>query len=413
MTGSDPTAHDGAVQDLHTVDLTTIDLTTRGATVTLEAPPPRILLSPPVVGPMERAYVLDALDSGWVAPAGPHLDAFERELAAAAGTSHAVALSSGTAALQLALALSGVVPGDEVIVPTLTFIGSAAPVVHLGATPVFMDVDPMSWTLDPDLLEHDLEQRAAKGRLPRAVVVVDLYGQTADYDAITSICSRHGVRVVEDAAEALGATNRGRLAGSLAPLAAFSFNGNKTITTSGGGALLTDDPELARRALELGTPSRLPVAHYEHATVGMNYRLSNVLAALGRAQLTSLPARLEHRRWLHQSYRARLDGVPGLAFMPEAAWGRSSRWLTVITIDATRFGATREDVRLHLQRERIETRPVFKPLHRQPAFRPAVAVGGRVADHLFGTGLCLPSGFELGAAELDRVVTAIMSVPRH
>lgn len=385
----------------------------QAATTVLAEPPTPILLSAPVVGHTEREYVLDALDSGWIAPAGPHLDAFERELAATAGTRYAVALNSGTAALHLALLLAGVGPGDEVIVPTLTFIASAAPVVHLGATPVFMDVSPASWTLDPDLLGQELADRAVRGRLPRAVVVVDLYGQTADYGALTTMCQQHGVTLVEDAAESLGATHRGRPAGSLAPLAAFSFNGNKTITTSAGGALLTDDPELAHRAGRLATHAREPLPHYEHLDVGMNYRLSNVLAALGRAQLSSLPARLAHRRWLHGAYQERLAGVPGLTFMPIAPWGQASHWLTVVTIDAASFGATREDVRLHLHSLDIESRPVFKPLHRQPAFQPAATVGGHVAERLFGTGLCLPSGYGLTPTDLDRVADAVTSVPRH
>lgn len=373
----------------------------------------RLFLSPPAVGHDEHALVADALASGWVTPLGPHVDAFEAELAATCGVGHVAALSSGTAAIHLALHLLGVGPGDDVLVSTLTFIATANPVTYLGARPVFVDSERASWNLDPDLLAHALHHRARHGRPPKALVVVDLFGQCADYDQIVPLCAEHGVAVVEDAAEALGATHRGRPAGSFGTYGVLSFNGNKIITTGGGGALLGDDAGAIARARWLGSQAREPAAHYEHREVGFNYRLSNVSAALGRGQLRTLHARVERRHAVNARYRSALAELPGVAFAPVAPWGRPNHWLTCLTVDPAAFGADREDVRLHLAAHGVEARPAWKPLHRQPVFAGCEVVGGDVADEVFATGLCLPSGPALTDADVDLVADLVTSTPRR
>jgi len=372
--------------------------------------PPRIHLSTPHLSGRERALVDDAFASNWIAPLGPHVDAFEAEFAAAVGSPHAVALSSGTAALHLALQLAGVGPGDEVVVSSLTFSASVNPVRYLGATPVFVDSERASWNLDPALLADALAHADRRGRLPRAVVAVHLYGQSADLDPILALCRRYGVALVEDAAEALGATYRGRAPGTFGQSGVFSFNGNKVITTSGGGMLVTADPALAAHARKLATQARDPAPHYQHSEVGYNYRLSNVLAAIGRGQLQVLEERVRARRRNFEHYARALGGLPGVRLMPEAPWGRHSRWLTCLTIDPAEFGVTREEVRLALEARNIEARPVWKPMHLQPVFAGAPCWGGAVAEELFERGLCLPSGSNLTAAELDRVCEAVRSL---
>ncbi|MFO0954246.1 MAG: DegT/DnrJ/EryC1/StrS family aminotransferase [Isosphaeraceae bacterium] len=305
----------------------------------------RIFLSPPHLGDEERTLLLEALQSNWVAPLGPHVDAFEREFAGVVNVPYALAVSSGTAALHLAMRVLGVGPGDTVLCPTLTFIASAAPALYQGATPAFIDVDDATWNLDPGLLADELAERARRGRLPRAVVVVDLYGQTADYDSILEVCERYEIPVVADSAESLGASYRGRPAGSFGRLAAFSFNGNKIITTSGGGMLVSHDLALIEKARWLASQAREPTPHYEHRAVGYNYRMSNLLAAVGRAQLAKLGQRVDARRRVNAFYRNALGGLSGLTFMPRAAYGEPNDWLTCVLIDPERFGATREDVR--------------------------------------------------------------------
>jgi pyridoxal phosphate-dependent aminotransferase EpsN len=361
----------------------------------------------------EQELVADAFASNWIAPLGPHVDGFEREFAAAVGSPHALALSSGTAALHLALLLAGVGPGDEVLVSTLTFSASVNPAVYLGAHPAFVDSERVSWNLDPALLEEALEERARAGRLPKAVVVVHLYGQSADLDPILAACERYGVTVIEDAAEALGATYRGRAPGTLGWAGVFSFNGNKVITTSGGGMLVSADAELVDHARKLSTQARDPAPHYEHSEIGYNYRLSNVLAAIGRAQLAALEERVAARRANFELYRQALGDLPGVEFMPEAPWGRHSRWLTCLTIDPAEFGADREAVRLALEAEDIEARPVWKPMHLQPVFAGRPCVGGAVAEDLFARGLCLPSGSSLTRSDLERIVDIVRAVPRR
>ncbi|MET0554017.1 MAG: NeuD/PglB/VioB family sugar acetyltransferase [Vicinamibacteria bacterium] len=372
----------------------------------------RIYLSPPHVGREERQLVEEAFDSNWVAPLGPQVDAFESEFAAATRGGHAAALSSGTAALHLALRRLGIGRGDEVLCSTLTFVASANPIVYEGATPVFVDSDEDSWNMDPALLAAELDDAARRGRLPSAVVLVHLYGQSADVAPILEACDRHGVPLVEDAAEALGARYRGRSPGTFGRFGVFSFNGNKIITTSGGGMLVSPIETEIARVRFLASQAREATPHYEHRTTGFNYRLSNVLAAIGRGQLRHLPERVAARRRNFAFYEEALRGTPGLSFMPEAAYGSSSRWLSVMLIDPDEFGATALEIARHLERADIEARPVWKPMHLQPLFAGCRAVGGSVAESLFRRGLCLPSGSALDDAQRSRVVETLLGTPR-
>lgn len=370
----------------------------------------RLYLSPPYLSGEEQAFVQEALASGWIAPLGPQVEAFEREFAETVGVPYALALSSGTAALHLALIKADVQAGDEVAVSTLTFAASAFPIVYLGARPVFIDSERQSWNMDPDLLAEWLDQRARSGRLPKAVVLVHLYGQSADIQPIQELCQRYGIPLVEDAAEALGATYHGKVPGTFGLAGIYSFNGNKIITTSGGGMLVSHDAQLIVHARKLATQAREPFPYYEHAEIGYNYRLSNLLAAVGRAQLRTLEMRVQKRRWILEQYRLRLQHLPGVEFMPEAPWGRCTRWLSVILIDPEVFGATPETVRLALEAENIESRPIWKPLHLQPVFVGCETVGGAVAEDLFRRGLCLPSGTGMTEADIERVVEVVQRV---
>ena len=370
----------------------------------------RIYLSPPHVGPEERNLLLDAFDSNWIAPLGPHVDSFEREMCQKIGVPHAAALSSGTAALHLALLLLGVEEGDEVFVSSFTFAATANAVTYLGARPVFIDSSPETWTMDPALLREELDKCAARGRLPKAVIAVDLYGQCADYDAIRESCGRYDVPLIEDAAEALGATYRGRSAGSFGSIGVFSFNGNKIITTSGGGMLVSDNKAMVERARFLATQARDPAPHYQHTHIGYNYRMSNLLAAVGRGQLAKLGQRVEQRRANNAFYRSAFADVSGIAFMPEAPYGRSNRWLTCITVDPAAFGCSREDVRLHLESLDIESRPVWKPMHLQPVFEGCRVRGGGVSQTLFDYGLCLPSGSSLTEEQRALVAHSVLAM---
>jgi dTDP-4-amino-4,6-dideoxygalactose transaminase len=369
--------------------------------------PPRVYLSPPHLSGDEQALVAEAFASNWIAPLGPHVDAFEKEMADYVGVGHAVALSSGTAALHVAMRLLGVGAGDEVPCSTFTFVASVNPIVYEGGRPVLVDCDAATWTMDPNLLEDELRRLDAAGRRPKAVVAVDLYGQCADYDAIGALCERYGVPLVEDAAEALGSTYRGKRAGRFGRLGVLSFNGHKIITTSSGGMLLSDEEPLVRKARFLATQARESAAHYEHREIGFNYRMSNVLAAIGRGQLRVLTDRVEARRRNFRLYVEALGDLPGVSFMPEAPYGTANRWLTCVLIDPKFFGATREDVRLALERENIESRPLWKPMHLQPAFASCRSVGGSVSGSLFANGLCLPSGSSLTDEDRSRVVAHV------
>ena len=331
----------------------------------------RIWLSSPHLGEEESAFVEDAFRTNWIAPLGPHVDGFERELAAYAGIGHAAAVSSGTAAIHLALLLLGVKPGDTVFCSSLTFVGSCNPILYCGAQPVFVDSEPETWNMSPAALERAFEWAKREGRLPRCVVIVNLYGQSADMDALLPLCERYGVAVLEDAAESLGAHYKGKASGGFGRIGVYSFNGNKIITTSGGGMLVADDAAVAERARKLATQAREPAAHYEHVEVGFNYRMSNVLAGIGRGQLRVLEQRVAQRRQVFDTYRKELADQPQLAWMPEPEGYRSTRWLTCFTLTGKDAGARRDRVLRSLERHSIEARPVWKPMHQQPLFHGA------------------------------------------
>ena len=367
----------------------------------------RIYLSPPDVNRSDIDLILAAFDEGWIAPVGPQIDAFELSLAEATGRGRAVALSSGTAALHLALIVNGVSEGDQVLVSSLTFAASANAVRYVGANPVFVDSDRASWNMDSDLLATELDDAARRNRRYAAVVVVDLYGQCADYGRIEQICAERGIPLISDAAEALGARLSGRPAGSFGDVGILSFNGNKIITTSGGGALVTNNDKWADEARFLATQARDPAPHYEHSRVGYNYRLSNLLAALGRSQLADLPRRVERRRAHNDAYRAALGAVPGIEFMPEISGGTSTFWLTALTVDPVAAGVDRTALIDHLGELDMEARPVWKPMHLQPLYRENQVIGGEVAADLFERGLCLPSGSSLTDDQREQVVEAM------
>lgn len=363
----------------------------------------RVFLSAPDVGDVEERYLLRALRSGWAAPVGPDLDAFERELALRTSVDHAVALSSGTAALHLALLTLGIGPGSRVVVPTLTFAATANAVVYTGAEPVFVDCEPTKGNLDVALVAQVLSEAPVD-----VVIAVDLFGECADYEALLPLSAQHGVPVIEDAAEALGATCCGRPAGSFGVAAALSFNGNKIMTTSGGGALLTNDGDLASRCRYLATQARQPVAHYEHTDIGYNYRLSNLLAALGRAQLRRLDDMIDSRARMRERYAALFAGHPGVRLLGAPASG-SNRWLTVVVVDPTLAGWHAAELGRHLAGYDIETRPVWKPMHQQPVFARAASKLTGVADRLFARGLALPSGSALTTRQRQLIADAVGS----
>lgn len=370
----------------------------------------RIWLSIPHMGGLEEHFVREAFESGWIAPLGPQVEAFEREFLDEVGADYGVALSTGTAALHLAFQLNGVGPDDEVLVSTLTFAATVNPIIYLGARPVFIDSERTSWNLDPALVESALESRRKADRPPKAVAVVHLYGQCANLDALVELCNHYNVPLIEDAAEALGAVHGGKKPGTIGDAGVYSFNGNKVITTSGGGMLVSRNEEMIRHALKLATQAREYAPHYEHKEIGYNYRMSNILAGIGRGQLRVLKEHVQARRSNFEFYRKSLEDLPGLDFMPEAPWGQHSRWLTTLTIDPAKFGADREAVRLALESENIEARPVWKPMHRQPVFATYEHVGGRVAEDLFERGLCLPSSSSLTHEQLERVSDAVRRV---
>lgn len=366
----------------------------------------RIYLSAPHLGDLEQKYVQEAFDTNWIAPLGPNVDGFEAEFCARTGASHAAALSSGTAAIHLALRILGVQRDDEVLVSDLTFVASANPVLYEGAQPTFIDCERESWNMDPDLLEEALRERAQRGKLPAAVMVVHLYGQCADLDRIVAACAKYEVPLIEDAAEALGSTYKGRHPGNDGVCGIFSFNGNKIITTSGGGMLVSDDADFVAKARKLATQARDPAPHYQHSEVGFNYRLSNICAGIGRGQLVVLSERVARRRAIFDRYVEELGDVPGFEFQPEASWGEHTRWLTCLTT-SDETPVSNEEIREHLASLNIESRPVWKPMHMQPLFEGSEFVGhGRSAD-LFRRGLCLPSGSGMTDEEQGRVIAAV------
>ncbi|SCG78667.1 DegT/DnrJ/EryC1/StrS family aminotransferase [Micromonospora humi] len=368
----------------------------------------RIYLSPPHTGPLEEQYLTRALRSGWVAPTGPDLDAFEREMTERLNTGHALAVSSGTAALHLALIAAGVRPGDAVVVPTFTFAATANATVYVGAAPVFVDCDPATGNIDPSLLAAVIDDLRSDGRRVAAVIAVDINGSCAEYADLLPICRSAGVPLVEDAAQALGSTYRGRPAGTFGLLGTFSFNGNKVLTTSSGGMVVSDDGALVDRCRHLSTQAREPVVHYEHRDVGYNYRLSNLLAALGRAQLRRLDRMIERRRALRESYAKLFAAVPGTRVLGEQD-AESNCWLTSLVVDEEAAGWTATALGVHLAAQNIETRPLWKPLHRQPAYASCRAVVTGAADGLFASGITLPSGSALSEAQADRLFAAVES----
>lgn len=368
----------------------------------------RIYLSPPHMSGKEFEYVKEAFESNYIAPLGPQVDAFEKEFTEKINIPYAVALSSGTAAMHLALKGLGVKQGDDVFVSTLTFIGSVAPVQYLGARPIFIDSDRKTWNMDPDLLAEGLESGFKNGRLPKAVVPTDLYGQSCDIDRILEICKPYNIPVIIDAAESLGAFYKGRTTGTKARAAIFSFNGNKIVTTSGGGMLVSHDEQLILDAKKRSQQAREPFPYYEHKEIGYNYRMSNILAAIGRGQLKVLDKRVEKKHQIFDFYHQALKNVAGISFMPEAPYGKSNRWLTIMLIDPEKFGSDHEKIRQALEHENIEARPIWKPMHLQPVFSGAKCIGGKVAEDLFHKGLCLPSGTGLTDEDLNRIVSVIL-----
>ncbi len=372
----------------------------------------RLYLSPPHMGGEELELVREVFASNWIAPIGPMLTAFEERLSKITSIGHVVGLSSGTAALHLALRLCGVGPGDEVWGATLTFIGGVTPILYQGAAPVFFNVD-QELLIDLDLLEEELRAASRKGKIPKAVITTDLYGHMPDIARIERLAEEYGFAWISDSAEALGSTRYGRHSGKGARFAIFSFNGNKIITTSGGGALASDDPDAISQAQFLATQARDPAPHYEHSTFGYNYRLSNVSAAIGVGQLGVLEERVDARRRIFETYRRLLGGLPGFDFTREPKGLRANRWLTTATIDPQLAGTDQETVRLALEARNIESRPLWKPMHMQPVFAGARRRGGAVAERLFRNGICLPSGSAMTDADVARVAeTIIAALPR-
>ena len=370
--------------------------------------PWKILLSPPEMSSVERDMLLDAFDSGWIAPAGPDLDAFEHELAIYTGARAVAGLSSGTAGLHLALMSVGVGPDDDVLLATTTFAAPAFATTYIGARPCFIDIDN-TWQLDADLLQTELGRRAKVNQLPAAVIAINLYGSVANLGRIVEQCQQFEIPVVEDAAESLGATLDGRAAGTFGRIGVLSFNGNKIVTTGGGGAVISDDEKLISRCRFLATQARVPVAHYEHEEIGYNYRLGNLNAAVGRGQLRTLPARLEQRARVRAHYEERLSARPGIGFQPSLSGCRPNNWLTAITIDPAQFGVGAPAVLAALHLSGIEARPGFMPMHHQPVFRGAPMVGGSHASHVYSTSICLPSSGNLTNSEVSWVCDVVLS----
>jgi pyridoxal phosphate-dependent aminotransferase EpsN len=371
----------------------------------------RIFLSPPHMSGNEMAFIQEAFDTNWIAPLGPHVDAFEKEIASHVGLVDAAAVSSGTAAIHLALRLLDVAEGDTVFCSSLTFVASANPIVYLGATPVFIDSEPETWNMSPQALERALYEAALNGKLPKAIIVVNLYGQSAKMDEIVALCKLFHVPIIEDAAESLGSTYKGRASGSFGKFGVYSFNGNKIISTSGGGMLVSNDVDGLNKARFLATQARDYALHYQHSQMGYNYRMSNILAGVGRAQLAVLEERVIARRVVFERYYNELAHLPGIQFMPELPNTRSNRWLTALTVDAKEAGVSVETLIERLAEENIEARLVWKPLHMQPLFEGIAyyphSDNDNVSERLFQSGLCLPSGSSMTEEEQDRVITCI------
>ncbi|WP_026558785.1 aminotransferase class I/II-fold pyridoxal phosphate-dependent enzyme [Bacillus sp. J37] len=367
-----------------------------------------IFLSAPHMSGNEMKYISDAFKTNWIAPLGPNVDAFEKEIANYVGVSEAVAVSSGTAAIHLALSLLDVKRGDKVFCSTLTFVASANPILYQGAEPVFIDSEPETWNMSPRALEKAIKDASRVGKLPKAVIVVNLYGQSAKMDEIVFLCNQYDIPIIEDAAESLGSTYKGKASGTFGKFGVFSFNGNKIITTSGGGMLVSNDVEALKKARFLATQAKEPALHYQHSTIGFNYRMSNILAGIGRAQLEVLDQRVTARRLLFNRYSKDLCSIPGIQFMPELKDTKSNRWLTALTIDKEITGTSVHSILNALSEENIEARPVWKPLHMQPLFEGlsyySHSENMSVSEGLFSSGLCLPSGSNMSEEDQMRVI---------
>jgi dTDP-4-amino-4,6-dideoxygalactose transaminase len=370
---------------------------------------PKIWLSSPHMGNNERQFVTEAFDNNWVAPLGPNVTGFENDIASFLDNDmYVAALSSGTAAIHLALILLGIEPGEEVICQSMTFSASANPIRYQHATPVFIDSEKDTWNMDSQFLEEAVKDRISKGKKPKAIIPVHLYGMPAKMEEIISIAKQYEIPIIEDAAEALGSLIKGKKCGTFGEVGILSFNGNKIITTSGGGAMVSKNKDLVDKATFLATQARDPAPHYQHSHIGYNYRMSNICAGIGRGQMEVLSKRIDQRRTNFSFYEKHLNQFPGISFVKEPRGFYSNRWLTTIFLDpAKSAGITREDIRLALEKENIESRPLWKPMHLQPVFKDFPYYGKNVAENLFNNGLCLPSGSNLEEADLQRVSNCI------
>lgn len=375
-----------------------------------------ILLSPPHMSGLEHEYIVEAFETNWIAPLGPHVDAFERELAVAVGASGACAVNSGTAALHLALSLLGVGQGDVVFCSSLTFVASANPIVYVGAEPVFIDAEPETWNMSPLALQAAFEHADKMGTLPKAVIVVHLYGMSAKMDEIVAICDRYNVPIIEDAAESLGSTYRGKASGTIGTFGVYSFNGNKIISTSGGGMLVSEHTDMLDKARFLASQAKDTAPYYEHSKLGYNYRMSNVLAGIGRAQLAVLNDRIARKRHIYEAYVQALSSRDYFTFVPDMSHCMSNRWLTTLLIDEQRAGFTAQELIMHLHLDDIEARRIWKPMHLQPLYERArfFAHDGYVsiAERLFQSGICLPSGTAMDDEDINRVIQSIMTMAK-
>jgi len=362
----------------------------------------------------EMDYIKEAFETNWIAPLGPNVDAFEMEIANYVGVNEGVAVSSGTAAIHLALSLLGVAKGDTVFCSSLTFVATANPILYLGAEPVFIDSELDTWNMSPIALEQAFKDALKKNKLPKAVIIVNLYGQSAKMDELVSLCRSYSVPMIEDAAESLGSLYKGKASGTFGDIGIYSFNGNKIITTSGGGMLISNDTEALRKARFLATQAKDPAPHYQHSQIGYNYRLSNILAGIGRSQLKVLHTRVEKRRAIYNTYFEELSHLPGISFMPELENTLSNRWLTALTVNEEVSGVSNNDLLHALEKENIEARPVWKPLHLQPLFEGykyfSHSMEESISEKLFETGLCLPSGSNMNNEDQQRVIECIKKV---
>jgi len=370
----------------------------------------KIWLSTPHMGTREADYIKQAFDTNWIAPLGPNVDGFERDICDFTNTGFSAALISGTAAIHLGLVLLGISQGDEVICPTFTFAASANPIIYQGATPVFVDSELDTWNMDPALLEKAIKDRIAEGKKPKAIIIVHLYGMPAKIDQLMDIANRYEIPVLEDAAESIGSTFHGKHVGTFGKIGALSFNGNKIITTSGGGAIISNDEKIIERAKFLASQARDEAEHYQHSEIGYNYKLSNICAGIGRGQMEVVDERIEQRRKNFEFYKAELSSISEIQFNLEKEGFFSNRWLTCILVNSGVNGIRTKDIKSALAAENIESRPLWKPMHLQPIFEKYPFYENGVAENLFKNGLCLPSGSNLTQEELNKIIHTISAV---